>query len=162
MQVSHFHPNQVCIRQIISHSTMQTSANADKPTRDCVADSDKDPFKVCKITPGGLEHVHETVDIKILHPKNKTKQNISEKNPSSFLNTLPRSFPSFYIPTHNKFFSGRMRDWSPYRIKFAGCTFTQKPEKCLKGPVPAIAFTELHSSVVLNSLQRQCFKTYVI
>lgn len=59
---------------------MQTWANADKPTRDCVADSDKDPLKICKITPGGLEHVHETVDIEILHPKNKTKQNISEKN----------------------------------------------------------------------------------
>lgn len=59
---------------------MQTRANADKLTRDCVADSDKDPLKICKITPGGLEHVHETVDIKILHPKNKPKQNVSEKN----------------------------------------------------------------------------------
>lgn len=48
---------------------METWTNADKHTRDCVADSDKDPLKICKITPGGLEHVHEAVDIKILHPK---------------------------------------------------------------------------------------------
>lgn len=163
VQVIHFHPNQICTRQLISHSMMQTRANADKPTGDCVADSDKDPLKICKITPGGLEHVHETVDIKILHPKNKTKQNKSlEKIISSFLNTLPHSFPPFYIPTQNKFFSGGMWDWSSYRLKFAGCTFTHKLERHLKGPVPAIAFTELHSRVALSSLQWQCVKTYVI
>lgn len=81
----------------------QTWANADKLTRDCVADSDKDPLKICKITPGGLEHVHETVDIKILHPKNKPKQQKkSEKIISSFLNTHSYHFPCFYISKHNK------------------------------------------------------------
>ena len=63
---------------------MQTRPNADKPTRDCVADSDKDPLKICKIIPWRLEHMHETVDIKILHPKNKTKQIIYEKNQLQF------------------------------------------------------------------------------
>lgn len=71
--VSHLHPNQIRTRQLINHSTTQTRGNADKLTRDCVADSDKDPLKICKITPGGLEHVHETIDIKVLHPKNKPK-----------------------------------------------------------------------------------------
>lgn len=58
---------------------MQTWANADELTRDCVADSDKNSLKICKITPGRLEHVHEAVDIKIFHSKNKSKQNISGK-----------------------------------------------------------------------------------
>lgn len=109
MWVNHFHPNQIYARQLISHSMMQTRANADKPTRNCVADSDKDPLKICKITPGGLEHVHETVDIKILHPKNKPKQNVCEKKspPASSIAFAVLFHPFIYLQ-HNKFSGGGM------------------------------------------------------
>lgn len=54
-----------------------------------------------------------------------------------------------------------MWDYSPYRNKLAGCTFTHKTERHIKGPTSAIAFTELHSGVALSSLQWHCFRTYV-
>jgi len=72
-----------------------------------------------------------------------------KKISSSFLNIHIHSFAAFYIPKHNKLFSGGMWDWSHYRIKFADCSFTRKPERHFKGPVPAVAFIELHSRVAL-------------
>lgn len=106
VRVSHFHLNQICTRQLMSHPTMQTWANADKPTRDCVADSDKDLLKICEVTPGGLEHVHETVDIKILHPKNKTKRlwknNLQlPQYPSAFSSTLLFTYTQYIFQWWN-------------------------------------------------------------
>lgn len=60
-------------------------------TRNSVADFDEDFFKVSKVIPGRLEHVHEAIDEQVLHPAH-------QETVSSFAHTL--ASPSCKCSSH--------------------------------------------------------------